>query len=154
MWPFVLLRHLVAGMGTPGPDSRALRQLEPGNRDVRALHARFRKESAAASASEAQFFSKAFQRMAREPEPAAAPAPAPAADGTAPAAEPGATANGATGEHAAEPAAAAGGGDAEMGEAAGGAPDEAPGGLGQAAPVEAVAKASTASAADVGVVRP
>lgn len=43
--------------------------------------------------------------------------------------------------------------DAEMGEAAGGAP-EAPGGLGQAAPVEAVAKAGTASAADVGVVRP
>lgn len=117
---------------------RALPQLEPGNRDVRSLHVRFRRESAAASAKEAQFFSKAFQRMAREPEPAAAPAPA---------------ANGVSGEHAAKPA-ESGGGDVDMGEAAGGAPDHAPGGVGQAAPVEAVAKASTASAADVGVVRP
>jgi hypothetical protein len=132
---------------------RALLQLEPGNRDVRALHVRFRKESAAASAKEAQFFSKAFQRMAREPVPAPAPAPAPSANGAAPAAETGVTANGNPDGDAAE-SAAAGSGDVEMGEAAGGTPDQAPGGLGQAALVEAVEKASTSNAADVGVIRP
>ena len=148
-----MLPHAVTCCHRLGPDARALLQLEPGNRDVRALLARFRKESAAASAKEAQFFSKAFRRMAREPKPAAAPAPAPASNGARLDAETGATANGSSGEHAAEPA-AAGSGDVEMGEAPGGAPVQAPGGLGQAATADAVAKASTSDAADVGVVRP
>lgn len=150
-------------------------QLEPGNRDVRALHARFRKESAAASAKEAQFFSKAFRRIAQEPD--ANPTPAPASNGTSgastgaadtPAADAGGmeAANG--GMHTSGVGAASGA-DVDMHEAGaegvvGGAPKQvhapvggsgvAVGGVGSAATVEEVAQTSAARAADVSMVRP
>lgn len=56
-------------------------QLEPANRDVRALQARYRKESAAANQRDARMFKAMFAKMAALPDRDAAPAPpAPAAE--------------------------------------------------------------------------
>lgn len=149
-------------------------QLEPGNRDVRALHARFRKESAAASAKEAQFFSKAFRRIAQEPD--ANPTPTPASNGTSgastgaadtPATDAGGTEAANGGMHTSGVGAPSGA-DVDMQAGADGAVGGAPtqvhapvgstgaavGGVGSAATVEEVAQTSSARAADVSMVRP
>jgi hypothetical protein len=60
------------------PSLRA--QFEPGNKEVRALLARYKKESAAANARDAKMFKTMFAKLAKLPDTDPPPKPAAAAD--------------------------------------------------------------------------
>ncbi len=61
----------VISVQAPSPyhhDMTALLQVEPNNKDVRALKLRYKKEAAAANAKDKAMYQRAFQKLAQMPD--------------------------------------------------------------------------------------